>query len=469
MHTLEAAIVALMMIGAVTFVSVSSPLVHPEFMVVQLQNYGEDTLELISHYPSIGPDMETLWEDGNATWVNVSSSSNATVSGNVNLSLTSHTNILSINNKDAYINENSENYNYGSDTDLWVGDAHTRHSVMDWTLPSGSGEITSIRLFLWKYDNQGSANRNIQLHELEEDFVESEVTWDDKETGTSWGTAGGTYNPVIIDEIPRTTSEGLWRSWYIVGSGADDPLVLDWGETFRILLRWSYESGFVGNNEKYVSKEATSGDPFGNADQYRPYLEIDYNGYYYSGNITSNPINSSDFDSWVRWGSFYTNATTPAGTSITYSILDEYDNFIMNVVSGQDISTITNSTIKLHAELELVTTDVSITPTLHDWNVSWWKTPPQDPNLLVDYIENEEWTTLDGMVRQILPEEVNYNMYLIDSSTGYIFVDTGGYEAKVEHGLPGPESVTVSKMIYANDPRGIGFNLYEVRFVLWYK
>ncbi|MDY6960074.1 MAG: hypothetical protein SVK08_13065, partial [Halobacteriota archaeon] len=199
------------------------------------------------------------------------------------------------------------------------------------------------------------------------------------------------------------------------------------------------------------------------------YIEamIDYSGYCISGNLTSNPINSSDLDSWVRWGNFYANATTPAGTSITYSILDEYDNFIMNVVSGQDISGLAYSTIKLHAELS--TTNVSRTPTLHDWNVTYWKTPPQDPNMLVEYMENESWTTIDALFRQTLPDEVNYNMYIIDSSTGYIFVDTNGNEAKVEHGLPSPDSVTVSKMVYADDPRGIGYNLYEVRFVLWYK
>ncbi|MDY6959299.1 MAG: hypothetical protein SVK08_09095, partial [Halobacteriota archaeon] len=85
MHTMEAAVVALMMIGAVSFVSVSSPLVHPEFMVIQLQNYGEDTLEIISQYPSIGPDMQTSWEDGNGTWVNVSTTTNMTVGGSVAL------------------------------------------------------------------------------------------------------------------------------------------------------------------------------------------------------------------------------------------------------------------------------------------------------------------------------------------------------------------------------------------------
>ena len=66
MHTIEALVAALLMIGAVTFLSMSAPSVRPEFSKVQLQEYGEDTLQVLSVYPS---EMEPeWWDDGVSEW-----------------------------------------------------------------------------------------------------------------------------------------------------------------------------------------------------------------------------------------------------------------------------------------------------------------------------------------------------------------------------------------------------------------
>ncbi|MDY6931842.1 MAG: hypothetical protein SVJ22_08035, partial [Halobacteriota archaeon] len=472
MHTLEAALVALMMIGAVSFVSVSSPLVHPEFMVIQLQNYGEDTLEIISQYPSIGPDMQTSWEDGNGTWVNVSTTSNTTeTGGNVALDTTTYAttyNYVGVSqaSNDIFAYENDvDHFDQELAGDGFQNDAANRNDHAEPT-DTEYGDISSSDNNRWQTDDPDSYDEmmlwlDMVIGEDISDITQIDFTFEGYNSDTGNDDQNDFYIYVLKD------GEDWWgtNSWTRLGSALRIP-----GTGTDGVLTRSLTSDF----STYIATDGSitwmTGAPGGHSDSlYIDYVEmaVAVPGHYTSGNITSNPINSSDLDSWVSWGTFYTNATVPADTSITYTILDEYDNFIMNVALGQDISGITESTIQLYAEFS--TTNVSRTPTLHDWNVTYWKTPPQDPNMLVEYIENESWTTIDALFRQTLPDEVNYNMYMIDSSTGYIFVDTDGNEAKIEHGLPGPDSVTVSKMIYADDPRGIGYNLYEVRFVLWYK
>ena len=70
-----------------------------------------------------------------------------------------------------------------------------------------------------------------------------------------------------------------------------------------------------------------------------------------------------------NWGVFNANASVPTGTDIIYKILDENNNTIMDVVDGQNISSITQTSIRLYAEL--TTTNISHTPVLHDWGVCW--------------------------------------------------------------------------------------------------
>ena len=70
-----------------------------------------------------------------------------------------------------------------------------------------------------------------------------------------------------------------------------------------------------------------------------------------------------------NWAVFNVNDTVPAETNITYKILDASNSTIMSVVDGQDISGITQQSIRLFAEL--TTTNDSLTPVLHDWGVCW--------------------------------------------------------------------------------------------------
>ena len=70
-----------------------------------------------------------------------------------------------------------------------------------------------------------------------------------------------------------------------------------------------------------------------------------------------------------NWAVFNVNDTVPTDTNITYKILDASNSTIMSVVDGQDISGITQQSIRLFAEL--TTINPSFTPVVHDWGVCW--------------------------------------------------------------------------------------------------
>lgn len=125
------------------------------------------------------------------------------------------------------------------------------------------------------------------------------------------------------------------------------------------------EEDQVGDNERSHIDETFSWWAFENSFSFS----------YGNGNLTSIAITPSSLASWDK---FYANDTVNAsqGTNITYKILNATDNSTLCTITsaqanaGYDISSCTSgvSSIKLYAEL---TTNISISPILHDWNVSW--------------------------------------------------------------------------------------------------
>jgi len=87
--------------------------------------------------------------------------------------------------------------------------------------------------------------------------------------------------------------------------------------------------------------------------------------YYNCGNITSVKIKKS---SDCQWDKFYVNDSLPDGTNITYHVLDENNNFICNVENGDNISDISQDSIRLYASLN--TKDIKITPVINSWSVT---------------------------------------------------------------------------------------------------
>ncbi len=85
---------------------------------------------------------------------------------------------------------------------------------------------------------------------------------------------------------------------------------------------------------------------------------------FYPADITSQVI---DLHADNHWLFFFANDTTPDGTEIAYTILDEWNNTLMEVVPGQVISDVTDAKVRLFAELRV--NSPFKTPVLHDWRI----------------------------------------------------------------------------------------------------
>ncbi len=89
-----------------------------------------------------------------------------------------------------------------------------------------------------------------------------------------------------------------------------------------------------------------------------------------SGNIISTPISIDNDDTWDI---FVFNATKPADTTLTVDVLGQTGSTPIsgygNILSGTDLSGLTQKTIRLRANLS--SDGSSVTPLLHDWSVSY--------------------------------------------------------------------------------------------------
>jgi len=125
-----------------------------------------------------------------------------------------------------------------------------------------------------------------------------------------------------------------------------------------------------------------------------------------SGTITSTAIAPAP---WAQWNTLTFNTTTPADTTLTIDVLPGSGSTPIpgyeNVSSGADLSGITDTTIRLRANLGR--TDTSVTPTLHDWTVEWQATTAET-------VESD-WSNVAWSV-QVLPQVVGRNVFYNNSS-----------------------------------------------------
>ncbi|RJS69191.1 hypothetical protein CW714_08950, partial [Methanophagales archaeon] len=112
-------------------------------------------------------------------------------------------------------------------------------------------------------------------------------------------------------------------------------------------------------------------------------VTVSYSHFNTPANLTSIAITPADLGGWSK---FYADTTAPSGTSITFSILNATTNSTLisgisaaDAKNGYDISSIAtgNASIRLYASLN--TSNASITPSLHEWNVSWTVAQPIEP------------------------------------------------------------------------------------------
>jgi hypothetical protein len=182
------------------------------------------------------------------------------------------TDTSSTNNKDSMILSWGPNTNYGSSEGMYiyrdVSVSQKGRLVMEWTLSSGSGTITDVKLYLLASFAANSPT-NIDVHELTQAFTELGVTWNKYDGTNNWATPGGDYSATIIDTVTATIVAGNWYNWVLMGTGATNPLTLNWGDTFDVLLKFNDEGGIPAWQAAFRTKEwGTPAD--------RPYIEITY-------------------------------------------------------------------------------------------------------------------------------------------------------------------------------------------------
>lgn len=179
------------------------------------------------------------------------------------------TDVTATNGGDADLRSGSPTTNRSTPVEFAVGN-HTAGSnlimngVIQWTLPSGTGEISKISMFLYNEGQAGDIG-TINCHKCTRTFVENQVTWNSYSTGNAWTTGGGDYEAAVID---TASNAGGLHEFIIRGTGSDNPLTtLTWGDAVGFVLRDPSPSG--NNYNDYHSKESLTPSK-------KPYLEITY-------------------------------------------------------------------------------------------------------------------------------------------------------------------------------------------------
>lgn len=138
----------------------------------------------------------------------------------------------------------------------------------------GAITINSVTLRLRRLNTVTAPNRNVELRRLLVSFTESQTTWNNRATGTAWGTAGalgaGDADTVVLATGVMPSSGG---SYFAVSGAGLTQLVRD------IVAGTVTDYGFVialENPTTTGSGDFDIGSAQRGTDLQRPYLEIDY-------------------------------------------------------------------------------------------------------------------------------------------------------------------------------------------------
>lgn len=179
------------------------------------------------------------------------------------------TNTGSTNNKDNFLDGSNKNTNNGENDNMAIGftSSQPRRPIINFTLSSGSGTISSIKLYC--YQSTSVQTNNVNAHALTRtNWTETGSTWNKYDGTNNWTTAGGDYNSSIIDVATLSNLTASWNYWVLMGTGSDNPLTLTWGDEVNILLKGADESGdwVVNLRTRHYSADTSK----------RPYIEITY-------------------------------------------------------------------------------------------------------------------------------------------------------------------------------------------------
>ena len=269
--------------------------------------------------------------------------------------------------------------------DLIVGNHDRYRTIMEFTLPNGSGEIGRITLNLYATSTSNqNYNHTIELYLLNDTFDEYNCNWTYKNEHEKWNKPGGDYG-ILIDHYNATGNlAGKWVTFTVKGKDADNSLDwLIWGKTVRFIL---IQKVYGDWHNKYREDHFASRE----SEENKPYLEIVLRSF--KAEFISKPITPTKITSWGR---FYANYSAPEGTKIIFSILDAETGKVLctNLTGkGDDVSAALAGVRSIKLKAELITNDPPKTPVLYDWCITWKTnesavndtTPPKIFNVTVE-------------------------------------------------------------------------------------
>jgi len=248
--------------------------------------------------------------------------------------------------------------------DFGVGYFDRLRSLLEFEIPNGTGEIKSVRLYLYESKTESSdENNTILLHKLTKTFDEDDCDYEyrDKSENLTWDNKGGDFDPTVIDSLDVSGDlKGERLVFTLKGAEAENPIDVKWGDTIGLILRPKITWG-IYRADWFKSREAS--------EEQRPYLEIIAGST--SAYLISVPITPTSLHSWDK---FYADYETPEGTYINFSILDAETGEVLcsNLTGkGDDISAYLSGVQSIKLKAELRTDNPPATPILKEWRVSW--------------------------------------------------------------------------------------------------
>lgn len=191
---------------------------------------------------------------------------------------------------DSIIRADTAGSNSGSATEILTGHLATTQAlrgVLAFNLAALPDNVTinSVNLVLRQSTEDGSNNVAItlNLHLLTEAFVENQVSWNNRATGTAWTTTGGSFSSTVLSSAsvhlrPTTALGGsltlpidhTWSSTANFVSAVQSVADSTTSSIIGFLLKDSNESNAARELFKFYSKESTGTSALA------PQLIIDY-------------------------------------------------------------------------------------------------------------------------------------------------------------------------------------------------
>ncbi len=171
----------------------------------------------------------------------------------------------STNNKDSYLIKDLPDVNVGGADYIAIkkNELGAQRGLIHFSLSSGSGTITRIRLYLYCY-LEGNVG-DIRAHKLTRtNWTELGCTWNNYDGSNAWiggGGAEGDYDITAIHTTEVLTTG--WKTWDLIEPDANGTgLTLTWEDELHLLLKATAEVGIGNLYARFDAKEKSANDPY---------------------------------------------------------------------------------------------------------------------------------------------------------------------------------------------------------------